>query len=70
MQPLLRNPVSLSKFKSRGLTVNTMLELHINIVSDLFLPPNTTSTLQPMDAGIIMSFKRHYRRYHMNARTN
>ena len=31
----------------------------------LFLPPNTTSTLQPMDAGIIMSFKRHYRRYHI-----
>jgi hypothetical protein len=31
----------------------------------LFLPPNTTSTLQPMDAGVIMSFKRHYRRYHI-----
>jgi hypothetical protein len=27
------------------------------------LPPNTTSRIQPMDAGIIMSFKCHYRSY-------
>ncbi|XP_071497551.1 tigger transposable element-derived protein 6-like [Diadema antillarum] len=27
-----------------------------------FLPPNTTSHLQPMDQGVIMSFKTHYRR--------
>ena len=28
-----------------------------------FLPPNATAKIQPMDAGIIMAFKRHYRRY-------
>lgn len=28
-----------------------------------YLPPNTTSRIQPMDAGIIMSFKRRYRSY-------
>ena len=33
---------------------------HVDVV---FLPPNTTSKLQPMDAGIIMSFKNNYRRY-------
>ena len=32
---------------------------NIEIVS---LPPNTTSKLQPMNAGIIASFKCHYRR--------
>jgi hypothetical protein len=28
-----------------------------------FLPPTTTSHLQPMDAGIINAYKAHYRRY-------
>lgn len=30
-----------------------------------YLPPNTTSKIQPMDAGIIMSFKKHYRHHHI-----
>jgi len=27
----------------------------------VFLPPNITSLIQPMDQGIIANFKRHYR---------
>ena len=41
---------------------------HPKIISDLihiklfYLPPNTTSVMQPMDAGVIHNFKSHYRR--------
>ncbi len=39
--------------------------LILSYVDVYFLPPNTTSKLQPMDVGIIMTFKKHYRCYHI-----
>ncbi|GBC19075.2 tigger transposable element-derived protein 6-like [Rhizophagus irregularis DAOM 181602=DAOM 197198] len=36
--------------------------LQLTHVEVAFLPPNTTSHLQPLDAGIIASFKNHYKR--------
>ncbi|CAG8735374.1 16801_t:CDS:2, partial [Rhizophagus irregularis] len=42
--------------------VENLALLHVEIQ---FLPPNTTSKIQPMDARIIMSFKKHYRHHHI-----
>lgn len=39
--------------------------LNLQYVDVYFLPPNTTSKIQPMDAGIIMAFKMHYYRSHV-----
>ena len=36
--------------------------LQLTHVEVAFLPPNTTSHLQPLDAGIIASFKNYYKR--------
>ena len=44
-------------YNAQGVTLS-----HVDIH---FLPPNTTSKIQPMDAGVIMAFKRCYRRLHL-----
>ncbi len=36
--------------------------LKLRNVKVLYLPPNTTSKLQHLDAGIIAAFKKHYRK--------
>ena len=36
----------------------------------VFLPPNTTTHLQPMDAGIIANFKHHYKKLATKAQLN
>ena len=37
-------------------------DVRLTNIEVVFLPANTTAILQPMDAGVIHSFKRHYRR--------
>nr|XP_033813974.1 tigger transposable element-derived protein 1-like [Geotrypetes seraphini] len=38
-------------------------EFHIEGVEIVYLPPNTTSIIQPLDQGVIRTFKAHYTRY-------
>jgi hypothetical protein len=59
--------ISRTKHKKVLLLIDNALShvySHLNLpyVEVLPLPPNTTSKLQPLDAGMISSFKRHYRR--------
>ncbi|CAG8753264.1 2370_t:CDS:2, partial [Acaulospora morrowiae] len=46
-------------------TVHKVGEIELKNTTIHFLPPNTTPILQPLDAGIILSFKRRYRRRHI-----
>lgn len=49
----------LDNFSGHGTPQEPLTELH-NITIQ-FLPANTTSRMQPLDAGIIAAFKKHYR---------
>ncbi|SJX66502.1 related to transposase [Sporisorium reilianum f. sp. reilianum] len=49
----------LDNFSGHGMLQKPLAKLQ-NITIQ-FLPPNTTSRIQPLDAGIIASFKKHYR---------
>jgi hypothetical protein len=44
----------------------TYLDNHSDNVQVVFLPPNTTPLLQPMDQGVIKAFKTYYVRWIMN----
>ncbi|GES85616.1 CENP-B homolog protein 2-like [Rhizophagus clarus] len=58
---------SRSQHRSRGRRDNNasgreVTQLNLTHVEVAFLPPNTTSHLQPLDAGVIKGFKAHYKR--------
>ena len=46
--------------------IKDLQDVVLNHLEVIFLPANTTSKTQPLDAGIIASFKMHYRRSIMN----
>ncbi|CAF0974008.1 unnamed protein product [Brachionus calyciflorus] len=61
---IFNNPTKHSNPKVVGLTredCKKILHLNFSNVKVIFLPANTTSTLQPMDAGIIKCLKGYYR---------
>nr|XP_033815676.1 tigger transposable element-derived protein 1-like [Geotrypetes seraphini] len=45
-------------------------EFHIEGVEIVYLPPNTTSIIQPLDQGVIRTFKAHYTRYSLERIAN
>jgi len=51
------NPSRLNQENVEGHTSSRLTNVKIH-----YLPPNSTAHLQPMDAGIIHSFKAHYKR--------
>ena len=46
-------------------STHAVLTLNLKNVTVLFLPPNTNSHIQPMDAGIIAAFKKRYRSFQL-----
>ncbi|CAB5378851.1 unnamed protein product [Rhizophagus irregularis] len=70
--PLLQNkcaeypPDRIYNMDETGLFYHNKIDtLVLENVEVCFLLSNTTSKLQPMDSGIIMSFKKHYRYHHI-----
>jgi hypothetical protein len=60
------NELRLKNRKILLLVDNCTVHPHIQDLSNIklvFLPPNATSVLQPMDMGIIKSFKGYFRRF-------
>lgn len=45
---------------------HVVVNLELKNITVQFLPPNTTSVIQPMDAGIIAAMKKRYRQFHIN----
>ena len=54
-----------SHFNPDKYNQETSDNLNLSHIKVHFLPPNTTAHLQPMDAGIIKSFKAIYKQYYI-----
>ena len=51
---------------NNSLNIDTINSLKCEHIKFMLLPPNTTSTFQPLDAGIIRSFKSIYKNKYIN----
>jgi hypothetical protein len=55
-------PLLMDNFNAHLAAVNELEVMPLKNTEVVFLPPNTTSKLQPLDQGIIAAFKARYRR--------